>query len=100
MVGQTTMTRSSSKLDEMRQKRTVPTTTYSGRLATRIRTLREGNGHTVDDFVKAMKKAGYEVSRSTLYGWENGRIQPQIDAFPALARALKLNDVRDLLPEK
>jgi transcriptional regulator with XRE-family HTH domain len=72
---------------------------YSGRLAKRLRTLRDAAGVDIDDLAEKLTKAGYPVSTPTLYAWESGRLQIQLDALPYLAKALKVK-VSDLLPEK
>lgn len=74
-----------------RKKNAVDRKTYSGRVAIRIRDARERAGLDVPTVAKAMTRAGYEISPSTLYGWENGTRQPPLDAMPFLARALKVN---------
>lgn len=76
----------------------VDQSTYAGRMAARIRLLRTERGMTVDQFAKAVTRKGYKVGTSTMYAWENGNLQPNIDAMPAMAKALKI-DLRDLFPE-
>lgn len=73
--------------------------TYSGRFAARLRSLREKAGLSVDDVVAKMEKAGYPLRVQTYYGWENGRRQVNWDALPAIAKALKVKP-RDVIPEK
>lgn len=73
--------------------------TYSGRLATRLRQLREKKKLTVDAMVAAVNKAGYPISVQTYYGWENGKRQPNFDAVPALAESLGVT-CRNLMPEE
>lgn len=82
-----------------RQPKQVDESTYSGRLAVRIRALRNEAGMDVDTLAKAVTKKGYKVGTSTLYHWENGTLQPQLDALPALAKALKV-DLLTLLPSE
>lgn len=68
--------------------------TYSGRFAARLRSLREKAGVNVSDLVSA---AG--VSQSTYYNWEAGATTPPLNAMPALAKALGLKSTRVLFPE-
>lgn len=72
---------------------------YSGRLAKRLRTLREAAAISPDDLAAKLTKAGYPVSSPTLYAWERGSIQVQLDALPYLARAFRV-PVAELMPEK
>ena len=72
--------------------------TYGGRFAARLRTLREKAGLTIDQFIEKVAQSGYKVGKSTAYHWESGRTDPPLDAFPAIATALGLKTVRRLLP--
>jgi len=73
--------------------------TYSGRLAHRIRTLRERAGLDVERFSVTVTQAGYKVAVPTIYHWENGTNQPSLDALPYIAAALGVS-VRTLLPKE
>lgn len=70
-------------------KRKLDTSTYTGRLAKRLTTLREAAGFSVEDFAKAVTKAGYPIKEPTVYSWEQGRSSPHVEAFPAVAKVLK-----------
>jgi DNA-binding XRE family transcriptional regulator len=61
----------------------VDASTYSGRLAIRVRELREAKGWTVP---KLAEKAG--ISEKAMYAYENGTRGIPVDLFPAIARAL------------
>lgn len=82
-----------------RQPKEPDTTRYGGRLALRIRELREAAGLTVEQLAERITKAGYTTKTPTLYHWQNGTREPNIDALPAIARALKVS-IADLMPEK
>lgn len=73
---------------------------YSGRLAARIRFLREEAGLTVEELAEKITDAGHSIATPSLYHWENGNRVPSIDALPAIAKALKLKSVSELLPPK
>lgn len=73
-------------------------TTYSGRFAARLRALREKTGMTGQEAARAVKACGYECSERSFYSWESGDRSPPLDAFPAIATALKVKRIRDLLP--
>jgi transcriptional regulator with XRE-family HTH domain len=72
--------------------------TYSGRLAIRIDELRLKAGYTVEEFQVKLGEKNYPVSVPNLYKWLNGDLQPQIDALPAIAKALGLT-IAELLPK-
>lgn len=73
--------------------------TYSGRLASRLRSLREKKKLSVDEMVVAINKAGYPISVQTYYGWENGKQKTNLDAVPAIAHSLGVS-CRNLMPEE
>lgn len=68
--------------------------TYSGRLAARVRELREAKGWSIK---RLADKAGIPVP--TLYGYENGGRDIPPDAYPRLAKALGCKRVADFFPE-
>ena len=76
----------------------IDETNYSGRFAARLRMLREKTGMTGQEAAEAVKKCGYSASVRSFYSWENGERQPPLDAFPAIAGALGVKRIRDLLP--
>lgn len=71
------------------------TSTYSGRFAVRLRALREKAGLSVEEVAEAVG-----VKPITVYGWEQGRSAPHIDALPAIAEVFNYKRARDVLPEK
>ena len=74
-------------------------TTYSGRLAAKLRQLRDRSEMSVTEVVKKINRAGIRVSDSTYYDWEGGRLKPNLDAMPALAEIFGFNHTRSVLPE-
>ena len=88
------MPATASKLPTVGRKRVEPDlTTYSGRLAARIRELRDERRLTVQEVAD---KSG--IPLYTLYGYENGRREIPLDLLPALAKALRCKTPDDLLP--
>lgn len=75
-------------------------TTYAGRFAARLRVLREKRGLTGQDAAVAITEAGYSVAQRSYYAWEAAQNEPPLDALPAIAKALGLRGVRDLMPTK
>jgi len=77
-----------------RKRVQVDTKTYSGRMAVRLRELREAKGMTVEAFAE---KVG--APRSTAYAWENATVGIDIDALPRIAKVLGVT-IAELLPAK
>ena len=75
-----------------RNRKPVDTSTYTGRFAIRLKTLREKTGMSVDELAE---KSG--IPRTTLFNWESSISQPLIGQLPKLAEALKIK-TRTLLP--
>lgn len=70
---------------------------FLGRLASRLKTLREAAGLDPERASAAISKAGYRVAASTIYRWEQGTTQPHLEAFPAIAKAYGAS-IRQVLP--
>ena len=71
------------------------TSTYAGRFALRLRTLREKAELTVQEIAE---ETGVKIR--TLYDWEAGRTEPGFNHLPILADILGLKKPRDIMPEK
>jgi len=69
------------------------TSTYSGRFAVRLRTLREKAGLSHEEVANLL-----ETTETTVYRWEAGLRQPQISDLPNIAEVLKVK-VRTLIPD-
>ena len=69
------------------------TSTYSGRFAVRLRTLREKAGMSVADVAEEMN-----VTPTTIYDWESTKSQPSLDAVLKLAESVGVS-VRILMPK-
>lgn len=75
--------------------------TYVGRVAARIRKLREKARMSVEEFAgRVSKEAGTTISISTAYGWENGNNTPNLKMLPAIASALGVRKARNVLPDE
>ena len=83
------------KKTDMKPRKEVDTSTYTGRFAVRLKTLREKAGYTVEEFAEAL-----EVSLNTIYSWECGTNSPNVANFPKIAEVLKLKKTRDLFPNE
>lgn len=70
---------------------------YLGRVALRLKTLREATGKDQEKAAELISKAGYEVSVSTVYRWEQGVTQPHLEALPAIAKVYGVT-ARTVLP--
>jgi len=71
----------------------VDVSTYSGRFAVRLKTLREKAGLTHEDVAEALG-----VTANAIYRWESGLNFPSIPLFPQIAELYKLKRGRDILP--
>ncbi len=76
----------------------IDESSYSGRFAVRLRTLREKAGLSVEQVAEAMKQNGYEIAWRSFYNWEQAHRDPPLDALPALAAALG-QSIRNLMPK-
>lgn len=73
--------------------------TYSGRVAAKLRAIRERAGLSVDQVVQSIRENGHDVPVSTYYKWESGMSKVHLDMLPAIARALGRNNVHSILPK-
>jgi transcriptional regulator with XRE-family HTH domain len=78
-----------------RKRKEVDTSTYAGRFAVRLKTLREKTKMTAQE---AAGRIG--VSLVTFYDWEGGRKIPNLARFPRISEIYKLRKVKDLLPNE
>lgn len=95
MIAASKTRRLSTKGRGVGRKRAEPDTSkYSGRIAARIRLLREKAGKSIDEFAVAVKR-----TTTTVYRWESGQREIEFDSLPAIAAALGVN-VRLLFPQE
>ena len=66
---------------------------YAGRLAVRLRSLREKTGLAPEEIAEKMG-----VSLATVYNWESGYSFPKTEQLLLLANVLGLKSVRMLFP--
>lgn len=83
--------------DVGRRKVQPDLTTYSGRVAAQLRSLREKSGWTVEETIERLERAGLQVARATYFQWEQGRRAIAIENLPALAQVFG-KTVRSFLP--
>lgn len=85
----------------MPAKKPVPKDTYSGRVAARMRLLREERDWLVSDLTARINKILKDdaVAQSTVHGWDNGSRKIDPDFYPAIARVFGLS-VAEFIPEK
>jgi transcriptional regulator with XRE-family HTH domain len=99
MIAQAKMTRSPKGL-RVPAKKDVDESTYSGRIAARLRKLRTDKGWTVKDLRERLNRtlpASMRLKPSTLHGWDAGDRKVDPDYYPALAAVFGLS-VRAFLP--
>ena len=73
---------------------------YRGRFAARLKSLRENAGLSVEEAGEALLEQEIVTNVRTLYSWEAGERLPRVDNFPAIAALYNLKSPRNLLPEK
>ena len=71
--------------------------TYRGRFAANLRTLRQKRFDTQAEFVEALEVQGLVVVLMTVSSWERGARVPPVDSMPQIAKALGV-PIRHLLP--
>lgn len=88
-----THTPSRSRQVAGRQRATVDTSDYGGKIAVQVRALRNAAGLTVDELAT---KAGIDVKALYAYEQRTRRIPPE--KYPALAKALGCKTPNDFFP--
>jgi len=78
-----------------RPRKEVDLSSYAGRFAERLKTLREKKKLTAQEFAEKMG-----VSDQAVYYWETGRNQPKISDLPKIAETLNLKSIKLLFPDK
>lgn len=84
----------------MPPKKPINSKTYLGRVAVRLRSLREDKGLSVAELSDRLLAAGLQVKCSAIYGWEQGKSFPHIEVLPTLAKIYGLESPGDVLPKK
>lgn len=80
-----------------RRQREPDLTSYSGRVAARLRSLREERGWSVEELLSRLKQQKVRISLAAIYHYENGRRSIPPNLYPALA-AIFGKSVRTFLP--
>jgi len=78
-----------------RPRKEVDTSTYTGRFAVRLKTLREKAGMSHEE---AAEQIG--VTPTAIYHWESARITPSLEKFPKISETYKVKRAKDLLPNQ
>jgi transcriptional regulator with XRE-family HTH domain len=60
-----------------------------------LKKYRKLNNYSVKDVLVLMQERSLFVAEKTLYGWENGRSQPSIDALFVLCEIYKIPNVME-----
>jgi transcriptional regulator with XRE-family HTH domain len=89
------LTENAEKQNMSPARKEPDTSTYSGRFAVRLRSLREKAGLTHEEVATAMS-----VTLNTIYHWEQGKHFPKPDQLPQLMEILKLKTVWALFPKR
>ena len=78
-----------------RTRKEVDTSTFEGRFAVRLKTLREKAKLTPEQAAEAIG-----VSLKMIYNYEDGAFQPRVSSFPKIAEIYKVKRIKDLLPNE
>ena len=81
-------------------KKDVDTSHYAGRIAARLRSLREAKGWTVADLAERLNRIlpkEMRIANSSLHHWDSGGRNIDPDYYPYLAKLFGLS-VRGFLP--
>lgn len=84
----------------MPPKKEIDISTYSGRIAQRMRDLRAKKGWTVADLLERVNRDLPEdarIAQPTLHGWDQGKRKIDPDYYPAIASAFGLS-IKGFLP--
>lgn len=84
----------------MPPKSDIDTSTFSGRVAARLRELREAKGWTVAELQERINNRlakERRVAQSTVHGWDNGSRKIDPDLYPLLASIFQ-KSVRTFIP--
>lgn len=76
-------------------KKELDLSTYKARFGLRLKELRKAAGLSQVELAAAL-----EISQNTVSQWETAISSPTVETFPALAKALKLDKVKDLFPDE
>ncbi|MBE5959235.1 MAG: helix-turn-helix transcriptional regulator [Lachnospiraceae bacterium] len=57
-----------------------------------LKKYRKMNNYSVKDVVTLLQEKSLYVAEKTLYGWESGKTQPNIETFFALCEIYKIDD--------
>jgi transcriptional regulator with XRE-family HTH domain len=88
------MTTSQATIPRMgRRRKLVDQSTYSGRVAVRLRELRERAGKTVPEMAKSLR-----IPVTTYYNYENATANIPFDLIPPLCKVLGVS-CRKFFPE-
>lgn len=83
-----------------RQRSKDPNTReYSGRVAARLRRLREDRGWTVETLVEKLELQEYSTTKATIYKYESGDLMLPWDKIPHFAAAFGVS-IGHFLPKE
>jgi transcriptional regulator with XRE-family HTH domain len=80
-----------TKMAAMPPRKEIDTSTYSGRVAQRMRDLRTERGWTVKDLAERVKLDSEPIAQQTLHNWDRGKRKIDPDFYPAIAKAFGIS---------
>jgi transcriptional regulator with XRE-family HTH domain len=102
MLATASKDRRTSRGSAVPAKKDVKTDTYSGRVAARLRELRDAKGWTVLELTEKINlqlRKDKRVAPSTVHGWDNGSRKLDPDMYPVVAAVFRMS-VRHFLPSE
>ena len=78
-----------------RPRKEIDLSSYEGRFAARLKSLREKAKMTVEEAAERMS-----IAPTTIYGWETGYRQPRVAEFPKISEIYKVKKAKDILPNE
>lgn len=82
-----------------RERNEIDTTSYSGRVAARIRKLVDDKGVPIKSITKAIQDAGHTASDRTVFAYLNNTRTIHPDLYPVFAKVLGMK-LHDMLPAR
>ena len=87
----------------VRPKRKPDLSTYAGRVAARLRELRESKGWSIADVQQRLARRRHKIPASTLYAYERGKagkgIDLPVDLIPVVAALYGYQTAAGWLPD-
>jgi len=78
-----------------RPRKEIDLSSYEGRFAARLKSLREKAKMTAQEAAARMG-----ITEKTVFHWEAARSSPHVSEFPIIAKTYNLKKIKDLFPNE